>query len=140
MGEIDRFMRSAQCDPGSTRRTRLDDREVKLITVEQRQRALQKRVRDLLLLVFNEERPFDRLSLVCGRRPEYWRDQLRSNRRGGISREAAKLLASGLRAHVMGIRDHLVDVDREIIRVEDAISEPGTFSGPAVKRVTTLTR
>lgn len=123
--EIDRFIRQAQLDP---RHTRSYGRAPapRLLTARQKRLEVRKRVESVLILLFNEPMPYERLTVVCGRDYEYWRRVLGFTRSGEprLTKDAIKLLTHGLRAHIMGVRDHLADVEAEIVRVTDALDEP----------------
>ena len=129
MSEIDRFVRSAQLDPYTTRKLeRLD--EVAL-SLESKRKVLRSRVRDLMLMLFNEPAPYERLSAICGRSPEYWQGQIGT--RCNIDKTAVRLLTDGLRSHVLGLRDHLNDVDRSIAELTTILDQRGLFQ-PQLRR------
>lgn len=127
--EIDRFIRQAQLDP---RHTRSYDRGTppRLLTAHQKRLEVRKRVESVLVLLFNDPLPYERLTVVCGRDYGYWRRVLSLTQAGDprLTKDAIKLLTQGLRAHIMGVRDHLADVEAEIVRVTDALDEPGLLS------------
>ncbi len=125
--EIDRFLRQAQLDPRHTRPRY--GHKPRLLTAKEKRADVRARIENLLVLLFNDPLPYERLTVVCGRSYEYWRKALRIRPSGepAITREAIKLLTQGLRAHVMGLRDHLSDVDAQIVRVTDALDEAGLY-------------
>ena len=118
LSELDLFIRQALMDPAS-KRVEVADDAVSRQSRDAANERMRKRVRDLLLLTFNEADPSERLSMVCGRSVEWWRAQLRRR----MSKEAARLLATGLRAHIMGIRDHLNDIEVEVRKLTSEIEE-----------------
>lgn len=129
MKELDRFLRGAQLDPYQTRRLeRLD--EVALSN-EAKRRRMASKVRDLMLLLFNEPMPHERLSAICGRTSEYWEGQLK---RGAPSKDAVKLLTVGLRAHLFGLRDHINDIDRELAELTTFLDDRGCFPPPGTPK------
>jgi hypothetical protein len=98
---------------------------------------LRLRITALLVLLFNDPLPYERLTFICGRTHDYWRSRLSIDQKGNprMTRECLQLLIPGLRAHIAGIRDHIMDAEAEIVRVTDALDVEGLFDKP-VTRVT----
>lgn len=126
MNEIDRFLKGAAYDPLHTRGSRID--EVALSN-EKKYDLFTRRVARLLVLVFNEDRPYYRLSRICGMTEEYWSRQLSQPR---IHRRAAIMLMDGLRAHMLGIRDHIAECDDEVRALTQQAIEPHVWEGRKV--------
>jgi hypothetical protein len=123
--EIDRLLRELQRDPRHTRVAGRGRSPVVLLTAMQRRQELRRRVERVLVLLFNEKLPYERLTVICGRDYKFWRTQLTVTSAGvpRLSRDGIKLLVDGLRAHVMGVRDHLSDVEHELLGIVGALDE-----------------
>lgn len=130
MSEFDRFLRSAEFDRHYERRlARLDEVAVSRAS---RRAKLKSLIKDLMLLVFNEPMPCGRLSAICGRTEEYWQIQL-SARSSVPTKAAVKLLTAGLRAHLFGLRDHLSDIERNVLELVTLSNDATIFFQPRVR-------
>lgn len=120
-GEIDRMILEAMLDRPRDRLSYVSNED------DQRKRSegFNRRVKQLLVDIFNDPAPYLRLSYLTGRSDAYWRAEL--SRGGGIRKAAAQLLMSALLAHCAGIRDHVSDVEKSIAALNGMIDDPACF-------------
>lgn len=124
--EIDRFMSQAEKTRTGYGAARVGAsyKEVPkaALKTEQVREIFSKKVDDILHALFGEREAWDRIAAVCGRSPRYWESSLV---RGKEKKSAVRELVVGLRAHITGVRDHLNDVERDLLSASDLIDMKG---------------